>query len=364
MEERGIPLEGVAQALTDKIRAEYPRDVAVFALYGSYVRGAAHALSDLDFYIIPKTPRGREPARGFLIGEVGFDLWPLSWERAERIAAYEGTLVSIVADAQVRYAASEEDARRFAALQAQAREPGEAVDFAAKARGAAVSCAAKAARLRACPGQPGTARYLAMELLAGAAYCVALANRRYLHRGFAAGVREALDLPRQPEGFAALCGALTDAADTGRLIRAADGLLAALLRFLDCPPEPDTAPPPDQEAAPAAQEPPAAHLTGFYEEIKSLYNKIVHACGVGDALAALMAGAAIYRDLEALFGPAGQFGRGFSDPLGAYDPALPPDALARGFASHEACLVSYLTARQVEIRRFPDFTAWKTHLGV
>lgn len=87
------------------------------AAYGSHFNGTETEYSDVDCYFIPKTDRGWEFAADFLLAGVGYDVFPLSWERARGIAQLKEPLVPLVGDAVVLYAGSPEDASRFQALQ-------------------------------------------------------------------------------------------------------------------------------------------------------------------------------------------------------------------------------------------------------
>lgn len=75
------------QRLTDwvirTIKTEYPDDVALLvAVEGASINGDGHG-EPFD-YFVPATERGNELAQTFIIGGVGNDLYPRSWERMER----------------------------------------------------------------------------------------------------------------------------------------------------------------------------------------------------------------------------------------------------------------------------------------
>ena len=43
------------------------------------LRACPSQVSDLDFYFIPSTPRGYEMSYQFIVDDIGYDLWPVSW---------------------------------------------------------------------------------------------------------------------------------------------------------------------------------------------------------------------------------------------------------------------------------------------
>lgn len=60
-------------------------------------------------------------SRTFWIEDVGYDLFPMDWERLERIADFSDNLTPLVAEARVLYCRGAADAARFADLQAALR---------------------------------------------------------------------------------------------------------------------------------------------------------------------------------------------------------------------------------------------------
>lgn len=109
--------EKIIQWLTNRIKDHYSEDIALLLIYGSYVNGTANERSDVDFYFIPKTDRGHEMSKTFIINGIGYDLFPMSWERVEGISAFKESLTPLLANVRIEYAGSEEDLNRFTLLQ-------------------------------------------------------------------------------------------------------------------------------------------------------------------------------------------------------------------------------------------------------
>ncbi len=66
-------------------------------------------MSDIDFYFVPKTGRGYELGLQFILDGIGYDLWPVSWERLAKISNLEEQIASILMDGVVLFASSEDD---------------------------------------------------------------------------------------------------------------------------------------------------------------------------------------------------------------------------------------------------------------
>ena len=104
------------------VRNHYAGKVALVCLYGSHINGTADERSDVDCYFLPKTEEGVALARTFLLEGVGYDLFPMSWQRLEAIARLEQSHQPLVGDVQVLYADSPEDLEKLEAVRRQLRD--------------------------------------------------------------------------------------------------------------------------------------------------------------------------------------------------------------------------------------------------
>lgn len=99
---------------TTKIQTEYPEDVAL--LIGQM--GACKLPTDeqrMAFdYFIPATERGNQLAQTFVIEDMGYDLYPISWERLKGIAEiHEPRMLFVLARGEVLYARNDADRQHF-----------------------------------------------------------------------------------------------------------------------------------------------------------------------------------------------------------------------------------------------------------
>ena len=72
--------------IVEKIEREYSQDIALLICYGSFVTGDYGATSDIDFFFVPRTKRGYELGNQFILNTIGYDLWPVSWDRLKNIS--------------------------------------------------------------------------------------------------------------------------------------------------------------------------------------------------------------------------------------------------------------------------------------
>lgn len=109
----------IVEWITNKVKNEYADDISLVLLYGSYINGTANSKSDVDCYYIPKTERGYNLGVGFIIDGVGYDLFPMPWERVARIADLQECLLPLVGDVQVIYCGDSSDLEHFKEIQSK-----------------------------------------------------------------------------------------------------------------------------------------------------------------------------------------------------------------------------------------------------
>lgn len=109
--------EAIIQIILDTVKQKYPNDVDLVCCYGSYVNGTATEKSDVDFYFVPKTDKAWELSDTFILDGIGYDFWGIKWERLEKMATFDDTFVSLVAEAKILYSNSPKTEERFCELQ-------------------------------------------------------------------------------------------------------------------------------------------------------------------------------------------------------------------------------------------------------
>lgn len=328
--------EQILNTIIEKIKKDYINDIAIISIYGSYVRGDAYEKSDIDFYFIPKTDKGNELQTGFILDGIGYDLWPMSWERLESLAEYKG-MVSLIADAKVIYHSCDADLGRFAELQKKAKNPSN-IDFDGEARKIIESCKQSFFDMVCC-SDFSAQKETAIKIIENLIFAVALINKTYTHSGWGKSVDEVSKMDRVPERFSELCNIVICAqtnisiADSTRLLL---NNTANLLSKNQVPFDIQN------------------DFSMFYEEAKSLYNKLYNACDKNDTVTALMAGASLQHDMSSMLGIKDYQRIGFPDIVSDFH----CDSLQiykNTVIQHEQCLVSFLHEHDVKINIYDTF---------
>ena len=103
----------------DKIKAEYQEDVALLIGHGFDAMDEVapedtlrNVKGEFD-YFIPETDRAYEISQSFIVNGVGYDLYPRSWNSIAAMADLNDCHTSCLADANILYAKSEKEVKRF-----------------------------------------------------------------------------------------------------------------------------------------------------------------------------------------------------------------------------------------------------------
>lgn len=339
--------QAVLDFLVDRLRQFDGVELGV--VYGSFGTPAESATSDVDIYFVPADPAAEAAGFQTIVGDVGYDLWPLGWSRLERIADLEDGFTALLLDARVVLGGA--DARaRLTGLQERCRgslaDPGTRTAAASRLVDRAASTIARA--------DDGDDRIAVADAVAAIVVALAFLRGCYLQSGPGRVLEEGAGFV--PSGtLADLRVALTGSSPTTRLrairaaLKSADALLAAE--------------PTGSEFLPAGDER-LRVVTGFYEELHSTLTKIPRAIAAGQfcvaTLAAITAVHEIGSHVHLL--DTGRWPTDDVEARNAYRAAGLPDLLgsipdsdrlARNAAQVAAATASMLAARGVPIRWVP-----------
>lgn len=107
----------------ERARQDYPEEIAVIGLAGSFRTGDFHDKSDLDLIIINNNNEGWDISSCFILGDVGYDIYCTPWEtRIEDQAALESPMISSLTDLLVLYCAKPEYMDKLRAYQQRAQD--------------------------------------------------------------------------------------------------------------------------------------------------------------------------------------------------------------------------------------------------
>ncbi|KWX79026.1 nucleotidyltransferase domain-containing protein [Paenibacillus jilunlii] len=113
--------EQLINMVIERVKRDFPEDIAIIGLSGSFLTGDFHEKSDLDLIIINNTDRGWEISSCFIFDDVGYDIYCTPWNpRIEQQANLESPMVSSLINMKVLYCAKPEDLERLKGYQQKA----------------------------------------------------------------------------------------------------------------------------------------------------------------------------------------------------------------------------------------------------
>lgn len=336
-----------AELLIDKIKKDYKDDIALVVIMGSYIYGETHSRSDLDMYYVPKTKRGRDLGFTFIIDNIGFDYWPISWERLERIASHDERITSIITEGKILYYSSEEDIEKFNQIKQKALDTSDRKKFIQKASDKLDEVYKHYFKLINSKTF-AECRIHAINIIFSLTYAISLLNGDTIKRGRKKLKQEILNMPLVPNNFSELYDTVFISNDINQIKASYEKLISntEILILKEKIDEPISF---------------KENLKGFYEELINFYNKIYHACEINDSVTALFASVEITHEIEQILKGTNVSIKELPDLVGAYNPNN-LESFALMAKNHQTKFVQLLANNGVQIKEFNNFDELKDHL--
>ena len=218
----------IIEMVIERAKRDFPNDIGLIGLTGSFNHGDYHEHSDLDLIIVNVTERGWEISFLFILDDVGYDIYCTPWEpRLASQSKLESEMVSCLLDMKILYTAKPEymdklNAYRKAALDELAKPIGKScLDRAMKHINQAKQEYANALLVN----EIGPVRYAAGGVLYYTVNAIVSLNNTYMKRGVRRYLEEMRTYQYLPEDFEENYMAVIDGKTTEELRCAAFDLL-------------------------------------------------------------------------------------------------------------------------------------------
>ncbi|MGZ9584043.1 nucleotidyltransferase domain-containing protein [Paenibacillus marinisediminis] len=264
----------VADTLVNHIKSHYSEDVALVAYYGSYVQGTATKRSDLDFFFIPATSRGYEASIQFVLDDISFDFWPISWERAERMASFQEPMTSIIADCVILYVRSDSDLERFNKLRTTIGEiPQQGLKLVEKAEERLRDAYVHLYKLSRMNREDNLTlfRIEAHGAMTNVLNSLALLNGTYFTKAWGKNSAQILNFPMKPAHLEGLMDTIMSSQSSKEIREACEQLTQNTLELLL-----------KQKETYTTESSYPDRMNGIYEEFKGMLDKVLTACEAND----------------------------------------------------------------------------------
>lgn len=342
--------EYVLELLIEKISKDFPDDISLLAIMGSYARGTYHDHSDLDLYFVPKTARGSALGFTFILQGIGYDFWPITFERLESISCHKEPLASILLDAKVCYYHSDEDLIRFKALQKQAGEKAQKEVLIPRLSTLIHQLEARGYRLLL-KEDINSFRLLAMEQVREILNALCLLYGIAPTGNYKKNKEHLRDFPGIPDDFFIQLDGLFEATTLENLKSRITYTTEKTLEVMN------TAWRTYQKPSKQAKE----VMDGFFEELVNHYHKIRYSVEQKDSQECLIAATGLENELHDFLSIVSGELPAIPSMLAEYDPNH-LEKMIEAARVHEAALLSYLNKEQVPLKIFTSLESFRTYL--
>jgi hypothetical protein len=183
----------------------------------------------------------------------------------------------------------------------------------------------------------------AMRIIFLLTYSIALLNRITVKRGRGKLKKEIMDMPLVPKDFSSLYDTVFVSSDIAEIKNAYRQLIINTEELIL-----------NEQAKETVPVSFAEKLDAYYEEMINFYNKIYHACEIGDIYCALFAAVELTNEFEAAFSGTGVSPKQLPDIVGAFDPNN-IERFLKLVHEHEVQFVELVQSNGIEIKVFRDF---------
>lgn len=339
----------IVRWIQETVERDYRDDIALVLIYGSYVNGTTHRLSDVDTFFIPKTNRGYSFARTFIIGDIGYDIFPMSWERVSRIAEIHEHLLPLLGDSVILYSSTKEDEERFLSLRTQMRTLLDDKVYMHKQAVIMLEKAVENLLMTKSKVNLHEVRLEAGRVFLALADAVAYANETYFHQGLKKHLHNLYSFSKIPDNFMLYYDECIRANKVDDIIKTILSAIEVTAKFLEVPY------PSEISVSSAVMQKPRKidffELASFYEELVSAINKIRINIEEGDWRMAFVNGVCLSNALEEI---TAEFGLKSMPVLEEYDADDLPRFLI-AIEEMESQLIQMIESGGGVIHRYADF---------
>lgn len=215
----------------ERAKRDFPDDIAIIGLTGSFSTGDFHEKSDLDLIIINNTVQGWGISRCFILEDVGYDIYCTPWEtRIEDQANLESPMISCLVDLEVLYCAKPEyqeklNSYKQRALDALAKPIGRECISRAKKN---IDSAKQEYTNTLLSEDIGAVRYASSEVVYQLVNALTHLNNTYFKRGLKRYLEEIATFRYTPDDFENIYMAVIDAKTIAEIRSTSYSILASV----------------------------------------------------------------------------------------------------------------------------------------
>lgn len=215
----------------EKIKKDYKDDVALLIGNSAYKLEKDVDEFSLSYYI-PTTEKGYDLAKTFIIDGIGYDLFPISWDRIEDLANLNKDNISSLGEGKILYYRSEDDKQHFLELQSKLQENLQDSEFMFKKALEKLNIAMELYKTMMFEDTLYKVRKASGYIVDYLSIAVANVNLTYFKSGFSNQLSDLLDMENLPEDFVKLYKEIIKASSSEELKKLCYKMIYSTRQFL------------------------------------------------------------------------------------------------------------------------------------
>jgi len=260
-----------------KIETDFYNDVCILLEHRTLKLEKDMTAQAFSFYI-PATNRANGLARTFIINGIGYDLFPMSWERIERMADAKEYNTTCLADAEILWARSDDDVKRFESLKARLKANLQNPAYMLERAKEWLETAKEVYQDTLFEDKLYKVRENAGVICDLLSIAVAHVNGCYFVHGQTNQLIELSGMNKTPEDFAKLYKAIVNEPSTDNQKRLCYEIIKSTKSFLD-----------EQSKTPSVTTTPDfSELASWYQELCYTWRRVYHWCDMNDPINAYL----------------------------------------------------------------------------
>jgi len=289
----------------NKIKTEYKDDVLLLIAHNTYKLEKDSNAASVSFFF-PASEKGVGLARSFIIDGIGYDLFPMSWDRIERMTNLDEDNAACVGEATILYYRKEGDKKRFLDLQTRLQDhlhnPGYMIDKALEK----VNVAMELYQTMMFEESLFKVRKAAGHIVNFLSNAVAYSNMTYFRKGYQNSTADLLAMESIPEDFMRLCQDIVQADSGDEIKKVCHKIIQNTRQFLSAKKGKSKSTKSNQNFQ---------DLAHWYQELSYAWREIYQWCDEKDAIKAFIRGCYLQSELDII---GEEFRLGEFDMLGAF----------------------------------------------
>ena len=253
-----------------QIETKYKDDVCLLLAHKTLTLEKDQSSSPFS-YFIPATSRASALSRTFIIADIGYDLFPRSWERIEKTADIKEYNTTVLADAEILWARSEDDRQRFTSLQARLHANLKNPQYMLQRAKSWFNTTKEIYQDTLFEERLNKIRENAGYICDLLAIAVAFVNGQYFKHGQTNQLSELKGMKKLPENFAKLYQEIINEPSPEAQKRLCHEIITSTKAFLEAQQPPVKPCPPDYN-----------ELTAWYHELSYTWRRVYHWCDSND----------------------------------------------------------------------------------